>query len=78
MDITGRIIYPTAPAEGESYSGVAVVVPAPQAVERGETHEDFMARIAAKDVPAGVPYQIIPISDLPADRYFRNAWEYSE
>ena len=38
MDITGRIIYPTAPAEGESHSGVAVVVPAPQAVERGETH----------------------------------------
>ena len=78
MDITGRIIYPTAPAEGESYSGVAVVVPAPQAVARGETHEDFMARIAAKDVPAGVPYQIIPISDLPAARYFRNAWEYAE
>tara|TARA_R100001594_G_scaffold13996_1_gene29782 strand:+ start:16683 stop:16922 length:240 start_codon:yes stop_codon:yes gene_type:complete len=78
MDITGRIIYPTAPAEGESYSGVAVVVPAPQAVERGETHEEFMARIAAKDVPAGVPFQIISTGDLPADRYFRNAWEYSE
>ena len=78
MDITGRIIYPTAPAEGESYSGVAVVVPAPQAVERGETHEECMARIAAKDVPAGVPFQIISTGDLPADRYFRNAWEYSE
>ncbi len=78
MDITGRIIYPTAPAEGESYSGVAVVVPAPQAVERGETHEEFMARIAAKDVPAGVPFQTISTGDLPADRYFRNAWEYSE
>ena len=78
MDITGRIIYPTAPAEGESYSGVAVVVPAPQAVERGETHEEFMARIAAKDVPAGVPFQIISTGDLPADRHFRNAWEYSE
>ena len=78
MDITGRIIYPTAPAEGESYSGVAVVVPAPQAVERGETHEEFMARIAAKDVPAGVPFQIISTGDPPADRYFRNAWEYSE
>ena len=78
MDITGRIIYPTAPAEGESYSGVAVVVPAPQAVERGETHEEFMARIAAKDVPAGGPFQIISTGDLPADRYFRNAWEYSE
>jgi hypothetical protein len=78
MDITGRIIYPVAPAEGEAFSGVAVVVPAPNVVERGETHEDFMARIADKDVPAGVPYQIIPLGDLPADRYFRNAWEYSE
>jgi len=78
MDITGRIIYPVAPAEGESFSGVAVVVPAPNAVERGETHEDFMARIAAKDVPTGVPHQIIPTGDLPVDRYFRNAWEYSE
>lgn len=78
MDITGRIIYPIAPAEGETFSGVAVVVPAPNAVERDETHEDFMARIAAKDVPAGVPHQIIPIGDLPADRYFRNAWEYAE
>ena len=78
MDITGRIIYPVAPAEGEAFSVVAVVVPAPNGVERGETHEDFMARIAAKDVPAGAPHQIIPIGDLPADRYFRNAWEYQD
>jgi hypothetical protein len=78
MDITGRIIYPTAPADGESFSGVAVVVPASQAVNREETHEEFMARIAAKDVPAGVPYQIIPTGDLPVDRYFRNAWEYQD
>jgi len=78
MDITGRIIYPVAPAEGEAFSGVAVVVPAPNAVERGETHEDFMARIAAKDVPVGVSHQIIPMGDLPVDRYFRNAWEYQD
>jgi hypothetical protein len=78
MVITGRIIYPVAPAEGETFSGVAVVIPAQNAVERGETHEDFMARIAAKDVPAGVPHQIIPTGDLPVDRYFRNAWEYQD
>ena len=68
MDITGRIIYPVAPAEGEAFSGVAVVVPAPNVAESGETQEDYMARIAAKDVPAGVPHQIIPVGDLPADR----------
>ena len=82
--ITGRIIYPTAPETSGSFSGVAVVIPAKEAIKRNdageylETHEEFMARIAAKDVPYGVPYQIIPMGDLPADRYFRNAWEYAE
>ena len=31
---------------------------------------------AKKDVPAGVKYKIIDVSDLPNDRDFRNAWEY--
>ena len=59
-----RIIYPT--PEG----GVAVIVPAPDC---GLTIE----QIAAKDVPAGVDYRIVNASDVPADRTFRNAWEYS-
>ena len=60
-----RIIYPT--TEG----GVAVIVPAS---ECGLTIE----QIAAKDVPAGTPYQIVDVADIPSDRTFRNAWEYSE
>ena len=60
-----RIIYPT--DEG----GVAIIVPAP---ECGLTIEE----IAAKDVPAGKPYKIIDVSEVPSDRTFRNAWEYSE
>ena len=60
-----RIIYPT--DEG----GVAIIVPAP---ECGLTIE----QIAAKDVPAGKPYKIIDVTDVPSDRTFRNAWEYSE
>jgi len=60
-----RIIYPT--TEG----GVAVIVPAS---ECGLTIE----QIAAKDVPAGTPYQIVNVSDIPSDRTFRNAWEYTE
>lgn len=60
-----RIIYPT--EEG----GVAVIVPAP---ECGLTIEE----IAAKDVPAGLPYKIVDVSDIPSDRTFRNAWEYAE
>lgn len=56
-----RIIYPT--PDG----GVAVIVPAPDC---GLTIE----QIAAKDVPAGVNFQIVDADDIPADRTFRNAW----
>ena len=59
-----RIIYPT--DEG----GVAVIVPAPNC---GLTIE----QIAEKDVPTGVAYQIVDVTDVPSDRTFRNAWEYS-
>jgi hypothetical protein len=31
--------------------------------------------IAAKDVPAGKPYKIVEVADIPSDRTFRNAWE---
>lgn len=57
-----RIIYPT------DDGGVAVIVPAP---ECGLTIEE----IAAKDVPAGKPYKIVDVADIPSDRTFRNAWE---
>tara|TARA_R110000868_G_scaffold153893_1_gene379844 strand:- start:99 stop:293 length:195 start_codon:yes stop_codon:yes gene_type:complete len=59
-----RIIHPT--PEG----GVAIIIPAPDC---GLTIE----QIAAKDVPAGVPYSIVDASDIPSDRTFRNAWEFS-
>lgn len=60
-----RIIYPT--DEG----GVAVIIPA---AECGLSIEE----IAAKDVPAGKPYKIVDVSDIPEDRTFRGAWEYQE
>ncbi len=59
-----RIIYPT--DEG----GVAVIVPA---AECGLTIEE----IAAKDVPAGKPFRIVDVADIPSDRTFRGAWEYA-
>lgn len=59
-----RIIYPT--DEG----GVAIIIPAP---ECGLTIEE----IAAKDVPEGKEYKIIDTTDVPSDRTFRNAWEYT-
>lgn len=64
-DVNKRIIYPT---DG---GGVAVIVPAPEC-------ELSIEQIAAKDVPAGKPYKIINVSDVPSDRTFRGAWEYQE
>jgi len=61
--MNSRIIYPT------DDGGVAVIVPAP---ECGLTIE----QIAAKDVPAGKPFKIVDVTDIPSDRTFRNAWEY--
>lgn len=59
-----RITYPT--PDG----GVAVIIPA---LACGLTIEE----IAAKDVPAGVQFRIVEANTIPADRTFRNAWEYS-
>lgn len=71
-----RIIYPTD-------DGVAIIVPAPDC---GLTIEE----IAAKDVPPVVvmqdgvvvsstprPYKIVDVSDIPEDRTFRGAWEFT-
>jgi hypothetical protein len=58
-----RIIYPT------DDGGVAVIIPA----DCGLTIDE----IAAKDVPEGKPYKIVDVADIPTDRTFRNAWEYT-
>lgn len=42
--------------------GVAVIIPA-ESIE-----------LALKDVPQGVPYEIVSTDDIPADRTFRGAW----
>ena len=60
-----RIIYPT--DEG----GVAVIIPAPEC-------ELTIEEIAAKDVPDGKPYKIVDVADIPSDRTFRGAWEYTQ
>ena len=61
-----RIIYPN------DDGGVSIIVPAPEALETMTIEE-----IAAKDVPAGKPFKIVDVADIPSDRTFRNAWEYS-
>lgn len=54
-----RIIYPTD-------DGVAVLIP---------SGEILLEEVARKDVPAGVPYKIVDVADIPEDRTFRGAWE---
>ena len=56
-----RIIYKTS-------DGVSVIIPAPNS---GLTVEE----IAAKDVPTGLPYKIVNVSDIPADRTARDLWD---
>ena len=54
-----RIIY-----QNES-GGVSVIIP---------TGELPIEEVAAKDVPEGVPFEIVNAADIPSDRFFRNAW----
>jgi hypothetical protein len=56
-----RILYPT--PDG----GVAIIIP---------TGELPIEEVAKKDVPMGVSYAIVDVTDVPDDRTFRDAWEY--
>ena len=62
-----RIIYKT------EDGGVAILVPTSDALENYTIQQ-----IAEKDVPEGLPYKIVDISEIPSDRTFRNAWEIDE
>lgn len=48
--------------------GVSVIIPSP---DSGLTVE----QIAAKDVPTGLAYKIVNVSDIPTDRSARDLWE---
>jgi len=61
-----RIIYPN------DDGGVSILIPTPEYLE---THT--IEELAAKDVPVGKPYKIVDVVDIPTDRTFRNAWEYT-
>lgn len=60
---TKRIVY-----QSEVDGRAAIIVPAngcPFTIEE----------LALKDVPAGRPFVIVDVEDIPSDRSFRNAWE---
>jgi hypothetical protein len=46
--------------------GVCIIIPA------------VSIELAMRDIPAGKPYKIVDVVDIPSDRTFRDAWEYQE
>lgn len=51
----------------ESEGGLAVLIPA-------KNTGLSLAEIAAKDIPSGVDFEIVPAAAIPQDRTFRGAW----
>ena len=62
-----RIIYPN------DNGGVSILIPTEEYLA-----EYTIEELAAKDVPAGKPYKIVDVAEIPSDRTFRDAWEYAE
>ena len=55
--------------------GISIMVPAPAAQLADESDDAFVARIQAKDLPPdAINPRVVEDAEIPADRYFRNAW----
>jgi hypothetical protein len=54
-------------------NSVGIIIPSPEALQ-----SMTIEQIAEKDVPTGLRYKIVDVSEIPSDRTFRNAWEYVE
>lgn len=59
ISITQRIIYPTD-------DGISIIIPCTDRIP--------VMEIARKDVPAGIPFLIVSVDDIPSDRTYRAAW----
>lgn len=64
-DTNKRIIYM------QSNGVLAVLCPSPN-------EQRSLDEIAKKDVPSGLKYKIVNVSEIPSDRTFRDAWEINE
>lgn len=62
-----RVIYK------DENGNVCILTPTPECLKSHTLEE-----IAEKDVPEGVPYKIVDVSEIPTDRTFRNAWDIDE
>jgi ribosomal protein S12 len=65
MNSEKRIIYKS------SNGSIRVIVPA-------DNIDMTVEEIAQKDVPTGVKYKIVDVSEISSDRTFRNAWDIDE
>lgn len=65
--MSSRIIYKN------KDNSVAILIPAQEVLDAVG-----LQTIAEKDVPHNLPYWIVPTSDIPTDRTFREAWEIDE
>jgi hypothetical protein len=52
---------------------VSIIVPSDEALSLMTIEQ-----IANKDVPTGLKYKIVDVSEIPSDREFRNAWIINE
>jgi len=57
-----RIIY-------KHEGGIAVIIP---------TGELSVTETALKDIPTGLPFKIVDVSEIPESREFRDAWDIDE
>ena len=52
-------------------NSIGVLIPTDEALSFATIEQ-----IAEKDVPFQLPYKIVPTTDIPTDRTYRNAWEW--
>lgn len=60
------IIYP------DEVGGISICYPIGS--EPQDNPREFATRIAHKDVPLGLPFLVVPVSDVPSDRSERTLW----
>ena len=54
-------------------NSVGVIIPTQEVLKFAT-----VIQVAEKDVPAGLPYWIVSVDDIPENRTFRSAWEMDE
>ena len=66
-----RIIYKH--TDSSVSSNVSIIIPSAEALQ-----SMTIEQIAKKDVPTGLKYKIVDVSDISSDRTFRDAWTIDE